>query len=164
MIARMAPTTVMNRWSKQYPLFSAANMSGHCYIASLKHTHRDHEHISFWGKDHRGYTMVFGDYMGQYDEAEAIKHNDGESYIAVPCDSVKHLLSPEPYCKPDRRFYDQRGPVIENTRGNWGWLIAASIKLGRTKEPNPEVFRGKRRAIYTQEVEQVSPVAEAPRG
>lgn len=134
------------------------------YIVSLKHTHRHHEHISFWGKDHRGYTMVFGDHMGQYDEAEAVKHNDGESYIAVPCEVIEPLLSAEPYWKPGARFYDQRGPVIENTRANWNSLIAASIQLGRTHKPKPEVFRGKRRAIYTQEDVQDQPVMEALRG
>ena len=134
------------------------------YIVSLKHTYHHHEHISFWGKDHRGYTMVFGDHMGKYDEAEAVKHNDGESYIAVPCEAIESLLSPEPYWKPGARFYDQRGPVIENTRANWNSLIAASIQLGRTHKPKPEVFRGKRRAIYTQEDVQDQPVMEAIRG
>lgn len=122
------------------------------YIASLKHTNKGHEHITFWGPAHRGYTMVFGDYMGQYSEAEAVKLNDGESYIAVPVESAAQLMSPEPYWKPGARFYDQRGPVIDNTREKWNALIAASMQAGRTHKPKPEPFRGKRRAIFVAEV------------
>lgn len=120
------------------------------YIVSLKHTHKHHEHITFWGKNHCGYTLVVGDHIGEYDQADAEKMNNGLDYIAVPVDSVKPLLSPEPYYKPGGRFYDQRGPVVENTRLNWNALIAASIKTGRQEKPKPEVFRGKRRAVFTE--------------
>lgn len=120
------------------------------YIASLKHTNKYHEHILFWGPDSRGYTPVFGEYIGQYAEAEAVTLNDGDSYIAVACEVVERLQSPEPYGKPGERFYDQRGPVVDNTRDKWNQLITESLKLGRTHKPKPEPFRGKRRAIYTQ--------------
>jgi hypothetical protein len=119
------------------------------YIASLKHTHKDHEHITFWGKDHRGYTMVFGDHMGKYTLDDARRLNSGISCIAVPVEAVSGLLSPEPYFRPHdpARFYDQRGPVIDNTRAMWNRLIAASLQEGREHKPKPEVFRGTRRSF-----------------
>lgn len=118
------------------------------YIASLKHTIRSHEHIVWWGKDHRGYTPVVGDHCGAYTLDEAQKLNDGFDCIAVPVEAVQALLSPEPYFRPANpaRFYDQRGPVVENSRANWNRLIAAGLP-GRIYNPKPEVFRGKRRAI-----------------
>ena len=120
------------------------------YIASLKHTHTHHEHVTFWGPNRSGYTPVFGPYMGQYDLFDAVDLNDGMDYIAVPIEAVEALQAPEPYYKPGARFYDQRGPVVENTRANWNAMIAASIQSGREHKPKPEVFRGKRRATLTQ--------------
>lgn len=120
------------------------------YIASLKHTNKLHEHISFWGPAHRGYTPVVGEHCGQYEEAEAAKLNDGVDYIAVPVEAVKTVLAAEPYWKPGARFYDQRGPVVPNDRVAWGILIAASLQAGRTHKPKPESFKGNRRAIFTE--------------
>ena len=125
------------------------------YIASLKHTHSGHEHITWWGRMYLGYTPVVGDYCGEYVYGYAVDLNDGYSHIAVPVDAVDKLISPEPYYKLaandiTRRFYDQRGPVVENTRANWTALIAASLTHGRMYKPKPEVFNGKRRAIVTE--------------
>jgi len=119
------------------------------YIASLKHTHNHDEHICFWGPNWAGYTPVIGDHIGEYDEEMAAKLNDGEDCVAIPVDAVKALLSPEPYYKPGARFYDQRGPVVDNTRKNWNALITASLKAGRRDgaKPKPEPFSGKRRTI-----------------
>lgn len=119
------------------------------YIASLKHTNNQHEHIAWWGDDWCGYTPVVGNHIGEYDEETAAKLNDAEDCIAVPVEAVKAILSPEPYYKPGARFYDQRGPVVDNTRKNWNALIGASLKVGRRPgvKPKPEPFRGKRRTI-----------------
>lgn len=117
------------------------------YIVSLKNTLRHHEHIVFWGPDHRGYTPVVGPNIGAYDELEATKLNDGQDCIAVPVEAVEKLLSPEPYYKPGARFYDQKGPVVDNTRKNWNALLAARIDEGRRDvTPKPQVFRGPRRS------------------
>jgi hypothetical protein len=134
------------------------------YIASLKNTRRDHEHIQFRGPEYRGYTPVVGQYAGQYGEQEALKLNDGEDCIAVPVEEVKALLSPEPYSKPGMRFYDQRGPVVVNSRENWTALLLASLKIGRQPgcKPKPEIFRGKRRAFSEVELSmQLRPGVEA---
>jgi hypothetical protein len=121
------------------------------FIASLKHTHKGHEHITWWQKNHCGYTPVLGDYAGTYSRDEAARLNSGDSCIAVPVEAVRGLMSPEPYYKPGARFYDQRGPVVDNTRANWNRLIAASLTEGRECKPSQEVFRGTRRAILTEE-------------
>jgi hypothetical protein len=116
-------------------------------IASLKHTHRGHEHIVWWQRNECGYTPVLGDYCGRYVFGYADDLNDGRSYIAVPVDVVESLASPEPYYKPKARFYDQRGPVVDNTRANWNRLIAASLSRRFAVKVKPEVFRGTRQAI-----------------
>lgn len=126
------------------------------YIASLKHTGRDDEHITWWGLDHRGYTPVVGERIGVYALDEARKLNDGCDCLAVPVSEVRRLLSPEPYFRPENpaRWYDQRGPVVDNTRANWARLVAVSLADGRHHKPKPEVFRGTRRSFsFAQPVE-----------
>jgi hypothetical protein len=119
------------------------------YIASLTHTGREHEHIGWWGKNWRGYTPVVGDYVGEYELADAVRLNDGEISIAVPIAVVRTLLTPEPYFRPANpaRWYDQRGPVVLNNRTNWNALISASLAEGRQHRPKPDPFRGARRAF-----------------
>lgn len=121
------------------------------YIASLKHTSKDDEHITFWAHNCRGYTLVVGERIGEYTREEAARHlNDGESCLAVPVDAVKALLSPEPYYRRSNgeahRFYDTPGPVVDNTRANWNRLIAAALP-GQTYKPKPEVHRRVRRSF-----------------
>lgn len=136
------------------------------YIASLKHTRRDHEHIVFWGKDHCGYTPVVGDYIGEYDLVDAAELNDGYDCIAVPVEEVEALLSPEPYFNRygnDFRFYDQRGPVVDNTAEKWRALDAAShaafpVTAAKRKAIKPATFRGRRRSfsLPTNQTEQAA--------
>ena len=136
-------------------------MSTLFYIASLKHTNKHHEHITFWRPDYRGYVIALtDDRVGRY-SAEFIAQddgrlNDGLSCIAVPEDAVKSILSPTPYYAGSsgiaRPFYDIPGPVVDNTRVNWNRLIAAGLG-GRIYVPKPEVFRGKRRSFALPEAE-----------
>lgn len=121
-------------------------------IASVKHTNKHHEHITFWGKNECGYALAWGDHLGQYTQEQAEKLNDGLDCIAVPVEAAKALLSPEPYYQPGKRFYDTRGSVIDNTRANWNALIKARLPTSKPRfpvDPNlkvkPEVFRGTRR-------------------
>jgi hypothetical protein len=121
------------------------------FIASLKHTNKHHEHITFWGRVERGYTPVLGANAGKYVFGYAVDLNDGLDCLAVPVSVVKQLLSPEPYFRPDapQRFYDQRGPVVDNTRANWNRMIAMSLPRTHIVKPKPEVFRGTRRSSPT---------------
>lgn len=122
------------------------------YIASLKHTHKGDEHIIWWSTNHCGYTPVLGELAGRYCYGEACDLNDGHDCIAVPAEAVHKLMSPEPYFENRtglHRWYDQRGPVMDNTRANWSALLAARLVPEREQgNPKPEVFRGKRRAVH----------------
>lgn len=131
------------------------------FVASLKHTNAGHEHIVFWQHNECGYTPVLGDYAGRYVYGYAVDLNDGVDCIAVPVDVVLALATSEPYYKPGARFYDQRGPVVENTRANWNSLIAASLAFGRPagRPPKPKVFRGGRRAIYGESGALITPAS-----
>lgn len=119
------------------------------YIASLKHTSKSCEHITWWGRMSSGYTPVLGEYVGRYVYGYAVDLNDGWDCIAVPASAVEPLMSTEPYYRPERpaRFYDQRGPVVLNSRANWNRLIAGSLQFGRHYKPKPEVFRGRMRSF-----------------
>lgn len=121
------------------------------FIASLKHTSKAHEHITFWGRFYRGYRLVIDDNTGRYCFGEAMSMNDGLDFIAVPVKAVETLLSPTPFfsCQGvGAQFYDMAGPVVDNTRTNWNRLIEASITEGRqVKKIKPEPFRGKRRSF-----------------
>lgn len=119
------------------------------YIASLKHTNSGHEHIVWWGRFHCGYTPVLGEYAGTYCYGEASELNDGVSCIAVPVEAVQALMNPEPYYKPGKRLYDQRGPVVDNTRGNWLALLVERLKPDQPdrQAPRPQTFRGRRATI-----------------
>lgn len=129
-------------------------------IASLKHTNKWHEHITFWGPDYRGYVLAVTDghvglYSAEYIAKDGFHLNDGETCIAVPEDVVKSLLSPEPYFLNYKgepaRFYDTPGPVVDNTRANWNRLIAGSMADGRMYKPKPEVYRKVRRSFALEE-------------
>lgn len=129
------------------------------YIASVRHTRKDHEHVIFWSRFHRGYTPVVGGAdAGLYCYGEAVALNDGLDCVAVPADVVRDLLSPEPYFWTSKgeadRFYDQRGGVILNTRVMWSALIAGSLAPGRqVTKIKPEVYRGKPRSFAHAEAE-----------
>lgn len=125
------------------------------YIASLKNTGKDCEHIKFWARFHKGYTPVIGEYAGRYCFGEASELNDGVDCIAIPADVLESLVSPEPYWKPGARFYDQRGPVVDNTWENWNRLFAGSLESGRlTEKIKPLVFQGKRRSFAWTDVDE----------
>lgn len=117
-------------------------------IASLKHTHQDHEHITFWRPNERGYTPVLSS-AGQYEPEKSLHLNNGDSTIAVPVEAVFALAVGTPYFKPGAQFYDEAGPVVDNTRANWNALIKASVTAGRPAgaKPKPEVFKGTRRSF-----------------
>lgn len=124
-------------------------------IASLKHTSRNNEHITFWGPDYRGYVIAVTDErVGKYTADFIAKGNgnlnNGADSIAIPEDVVKSLLTPTPHYASNGRaaqFYDIAGPVVDNTRSNWNKLIAASMADHRRYKPKPEVFRGNRRSF-----------------
>lgn len=134
------------------------------YIASLKHTNQNHEHIVWWQHFHCGYTPVVGEYIGSYCYGEACSLNDGRDHIAVPVEAVEELLGAEPLYADDKRFYDQRGPVVDNTRENWAALIAARLlPEGPQHEPRPKVFLGTRQSYPSPQAPQDRGAPAQPR-
>jgi hypothetical protein len=138
------------------PISSSEDRGADGYvIASLKHTHKHHEHITFWGPGYRGYVLALTeDRVGFYSAAHIAKDNvlnDGVTCIAVPWEAVKPLLSPTPFYGTSRgtcaQFYDIPGPVVNNTRENWSALIAASMPRESKVKVKPEVFKGQRRSF-----------------
>lgn len=69
------------------------------YIASLKHTNRYHEHITWWGRMGCGYTPVLGDRCGQYVYGYAVALNDGSTVslcqltLSNGCNLQNHITS-----------------------------------------------------------------------
>lgn len=129
-------------------------------IASLKHTGKYDEHITFWGPDYRGYVVIIKDgHVGEY-SAELINKdgvlNNGVDCIAVPYGAVKTLLSPQPYYAcggTAARFYDTPGPVVDNTRANWDRLIEAAMPRTSTTKVKPQIFKGTRRSFSIEALE-----------
>jgi hypothetical protein len=135
---------------------SAPSPSQAYYIASLNHTSKSHEHITFWGPDYRGYVLAIvpghvGSYTAEYIAADGHHLSNGESCLAVPKEVVESLLSPQPYFRNGRgvaaQFYDTPGPVVDNTRENWKRLIAAALPVRPGLKLKPEWFRGTRRSF-----------------
>lgn len=126
-------------------------------IVSINHTSPDDEHICFWGRDRRGYTAVFGEYLGLYEAEDAARLNDGVCTMAVPREAIDTMLSPEPYYKLGEhasRWYDQRGPVVRNTKENWMALIAARMppEIADIAKLKPPYRRKKFRSFSLPEV------------
>lgn len=116
------------------------------YLASLKHTSKKHEHITFWGKNHAGYTPVIGDYIGAYTWDEAIKISDGVDTIAFPVELASVLGVPEPRMTNGKKFYDQVGHCILNDELSWAFIMQHKLVMREPKNKiKPEYFRGKRR-------------------
>jgi hypothetical protein len=124
---------------------ATVSATGPWLIVSLKHTHRDDEHITFWRPDRCGYTPVVSR-AGDYDLEFARDHNDGVDNIAVPRAVVEAISRGTPYYKPGAKFYDHESPVVDNDRNHWLALGLARLKTARAMR-KPEVFKGQRRCI-----------------
>lgn len=117
------------------------------YVASLKHTHREHLYITFWRPDHCGYAWPLS-WAGRYPEShvrERLDYLNCGHTVAVPCEVVDALA-----VTPERGHIDgNAGPVVPNNRENWKTLLAAVIEP--TPEPYTPVYpgaRGKQRLAY----------------
>lgn len=97
------------------------------YIASLKHTHKSHEHITWWGRMSCGYTPVLGQECGTYVFGYAVDLNDGLDHIAVPVEAVERLLSPEPYFKPEYRNH-----MDPHDSSAWSRAVATAAEAPNT--------------------------------
>lgn len=111
------------------------------YIASLRHTRKADDFITFWRADNAGYAWPL-QWAGQYNrasvEAEMDYYHNGDRSIAVPVGVVSSLAVPPASGKVD----GDTGPVVMNTAENWKALIAAMI-CAPAIPPKPEIFTKK---------------------
>lgn len=112
------------------------------YIVSVNHTSRNHDYITFWRPNDRGYCYPLswaGIYSHQQVMANLSYYNQGCASFAVRKEAVDALAeSPAP-----GMIDGDAGPVIRNTGRNWQKLLKAAIQRPPYK-PRPE-YKGFRR-------------------
>lgn len=120
-------------------------------ITHIGHTTKEHEHITWWKPESRGYTVCI-DKAGLYTEDEARSICSGTGLcIAVRKLSVESETRSTPYYRRQdgalNKLYDG-GPhsVVPNDAQVWKRLLAARLDTGRHDRPTP--IGGKARAIY----------------
>lgn len=121
-------------------------------IAHIGHTHREHEHITWWKPDSRGYTICI-DKAGRYGEDEASSICQYGGCIAVRVQSVDSLARSTPYYRRRdgklAKLYDG-GPhrPVENDAQAWRHLLSNRLLCSKTTERPTPMANSKRRAIY----------------
>jgi hypothetical protein len=128
-------------------------MTTTCLIAHVGHTHREHEHITWWKPDSRGYTICI-EKAGAYaeDEAQRICRLDFR-LVAVPKHVAEHVCVSTPYYRRSNgtlaKLYD--GPShrpVPNTADAWKHLIEGRMSwCAKPDKPTP-IGAKKSRAIY----------------
>lgn len=86
------------------------------YVVAVCHTNREHEYVTLWRPDDRGYTPVLPR-AGKYDRANIEAHlgyYNGGDHIAIPCAALDALAVEIP-----NGYFDYAGPGIPNTRAAW---------------------------------------------
>lgn len=120
-------------------------------IAHIGHTIKEHEHISWWNPDSRGYTICI-DKAGRYDESEARSICKYGSCIAIPVAAAEPVARSTPYYRRMdgslNKLYDGgQHRVAPNCIATWAHLTAARLDCGRHEKPTP-ISAKKARAIY----------------
>jgi hypothetical protein len=120
-------------------------------IAHIGHTIKDHEHITWWKPDSKGYTMCI-DKAGRYDEWEARSICIYGSCIAVLADDADEVARSTPYYRRGdgalNKLYDG-GPhrVAPNAIEVWRHLLANRLEKLPHEKPTP-ISAKKARSIY----------------
>lgn len=129
-------------------------------IAHIGHTIKEHEHVTWWNQDSRGYTVCI-DKAGLYDEAEARDICRYGSCIAVPKDVAEPDARSTPYFRRSdgtlNKLYDG-GPhrVVPNSIEAWKRLLSGRLTgCGHPEKPTP-ISAKKARAIYI-DIEAIQP-------
>lgn len=120
-------------------------------IAHIGHTHKHHEHVTWWKPDSCGYTICI-DKAGRYSEERARGICTIGSCIAVLIETASAIARSTPYRRdPDGtlvKLYDgdQHRPVPNDIQ-SWKHLLDA--RLGGCAHPDKPTPKGvKARAIY----------------
>lgn len=124
----------------------------HYLIAHIGHTIKQHEHVTWWNPDSKGYTVCI-DRAGLYDEAEARSICANGSCIAVPKDVAEREARSTPYYRKSdgclAKLYDG-GPhrVVPNNSISWQYLLSGRLHgCSHPVRPTP-ITPSKSRAIY----------------
>lgn len=121
-------------------------------IAHIGHTHKEHEHVTWWKPDSRGYTICI-DKAGRYSEDEARSICQHGSCIAVRVQAVEPLARSTPYYRQSggrlAKLYDG-GPhrPVENEAQVWRHLLSSRLLCAKTTERPTPMPSSKARAIY----------------
>jgi hypothetical protein len=121
-------------------------------IAHIGHTTNCHQHITWWRPNNRGYTVVI-DSAGRYSDADAADICKCGSCIAISEDLIKPVVRSTPYYRRHdgllAPLYDLAGPVVENSRASWAYILAnAAFKAARGIDKPTPISAPKARAIY----------------
>ena len=125
-------------------------------IASVGHTIKSHEHVTWWNPNSRGYTICI-DKAGRYNEDEARAICRDGSSIAVRVQDVEPLALSTPYYRRSdgklAKLYDG-GPhrPVRNDAQGWRQLLSNRLLCSKTTERPTPMPAGKARAIYLDDV------------
>ena len=97
-----------------------------CYVISVHHTLRSHRYVTIWRPDDKGYCWALSR-AGKYPMEKVLEnpnyYNSGCANVAVPCSALDEIAVP-----PIPGHHDNdAGPCVQNTRENWGKIIAAVV-------------------------------------
>lgn len=121
-------------------------------IAHIGHTIKEHEHLTWWKPESKGYTVCI-DKAGLYEEAEAKSICKYGECVAVPMVVAAAEARSTPYYRRQdgklNKLYDG-GPhrVVPNSAEAWRALLSGRLACsGRTEKPTP-ISAKNARAIY----------------
>jgi hypothetical protein len=121
-------------------------------IAHIGHTNKEHEHVTWWKPESRGYTICI-DKAGRYSEDEARSICQYGSCIAVRVQAVEPLARSTPYYRMRggklATLYDG-GPhrPVENEAKAWRHLLSSRLLCSKTTERPGPMPPTKARAVY----------------
>jgi hypothetical protein len=121
-------------------------------IAHIGHTTKDHEHITWWKPDSKGYTICI-DKAGRYGEAEARDICSYGGCLAVEVAKVEGLAKSTPYYRRGdgslNKLYDG-GPhrPVPNEAQAWRHLLNNRLICSKSIEKPTPKPQSKARAVY----------------
>jgi hypothetical protein len=124
-------------------------------IAHIGHTIKDHEHITWWNPDSKGYTICISK-AGLYEEREARQICLYGSSIAVPKATAETVARSTPYYSRMggtlNKLYDG-GPhrVVPNSIEAWKHVLSNRLAKLPHEKPTP-ISAKKARAIYIDDI------------
>jgi hypothetical protein len=114
------------------------------YVISAKHTNREHQYITLWRPEDKGYAWPLS-WAGRYTEQQIVDALDyyhcGEN-VAIPCRVLDAMAVPVTPGTVD----NDAGPVVLNNKVNWLKIMQhlSTFDPKPLRYPKPQ-FKGARR-------------------